>query len=270
MDFIQAIIFGVVEGVTEFLPVSSTGHLILLGQLLHVPEDAFTKSFEIIIQLGAIASVVILYWRSFLNPETLKKLAVAFIPTGIIGLAFYKIVKTYLIGNESTVLWALALGGAALIIFELWYKEPNTAVENSPDIRLKPTEDGMFQVGQVSYKQATLVGVFQAIAIVPGVSRSAATIIGGLIVGLKRSVVVEFSFLLAVPTMLAATGLDLMKNYSDFSVDQFGVLSVGFVVSFVVALGSIKFLLRFIKGHNFILFGVYRIVVALLFWAVIL
>src|SRR3989338_6285652 len=266
MDFIQAIIFGIVEGVTEFLPVSSTGHLILVSGLLGVSQDVFTKSFEIIIQLGAIAAVAVLYWRSFMNPEILKKVLVAFIPTGIIGLIFYKVVKTYLIGNEFVVIFALALGGVALIIFELWYKESKIALENSHDTGRKPIEDAAFQVGQVSYKQAALVGVFQAISIVPGVSRSAATIVGGLFLGLKRSVIIEFSFLLAVPTMVAATGLDLAKNYSIFSLDQFGVLAVGFGVSFAVALGSIKFLLYFIKRHNFISFGVYRIIAALLFW----
>ncbi|MCR4311182.1 MAG: undecaprenyl-diphosphatase UppP [Candidatus Taylorbacteria bacterium] len=253
MDIFHSIIFGVVEGITEFLPISSTGHLILVSNLLGISQDSFTKSFEIIIQLGAITSVVFLYWRSFFDVALLKKLLVAFIPTGIIGLALYKVAKTYLLGNEGVVLSALLLGGVALILFELWHKESDSAIG---------------EVKGITYKQAVSIGVFQALAIVPGVSRSAATIVGGLLLGLKRSVIVEFSFLLAVPTMLAASGLDIYKNYTSFSSSDVLTLSVGFIVSFLVALASITFLLRFIKGHTFISFGVYRIAIALLFWVV--
>jgi len=255
MDIWQSIILGIVEGITEFLPVSSTGHLILTSELLHIPQSAFTKSFEIIIQLGAIASVVFLYWKTLWNLATIKKLIVAFIPTGIIGLLLYKTVKTYLIGNSSVVLWSLFLGGIVLIAFEYWHKEKDSATES---------------IHAISYRQALTIGLFQSIAVIPGVSRSAATILGGLLLGLKRTAIVEFSFLLAVPTMLAASGLDLLKNYSSFSMDQFGVLGVGFVVSFIVALWSIKFLLRYIQNHNFIPFGFYRIIIALFFWWVIL
>jgi len=255
MDFISALILGVVEGISEFLPISSTGHLILASQLLSLPQTNFLKSFEIIIQLGAILSVVVLYWKSFFNLELLKRLFVAFLPTGVIGLALYSIIKTYLLGSQAVVLWALAIGGVLIIAFELMHKEKEGDEESAPET--------------VSYKHSFLIGLFQAIAIIPGTSRSAATIIGGLLLGLKRKTIVEFSFLLAVPTMLAATGLDLIKNASSFSTDQIGVLSVGFVVSFVVALLSIKFLLRYVRNHSFIAFGVYRIVLAALFWLVI-
>ncbi len=247
----HAIILGIVEGITEFLPISSTGHLILASDLLHIAQTAFTKSFEISIQFGAIAAVIVLCWKKLWHVATIKKLLAAFIPTGIIGLLLYKVVKTYLLGNENVVLWALFLGGVALIIFEWRHKEGVSTTDT---------------LEAISYRQAVVIGFFQAIAIVPGVSRSAATIVGGLFLGLKRSTVVEFSFLLAVPTMLAASGLDLAKNYSLFSADQFGALAVGFAVSFLVALGSIKFLLRYIQKHNFIPFGVYRVIVALLFW----
>lgn len=254
MTIVDSVILGVVEGITEFLPISSTGHLIVAGQLMHLTQNDFLKSFEIIIQLGAIASVVVLYWRSFFNIEILKKLFVAFLPTAIIGLALYKIVKTYLLGNELVVLWALLLGGIALIVFELLHtdKEPATA-----------------SAAPMTYTQAGLIGLFQALAIIPGVSRSAATIVGGLLLGLSRTTIVEFSFLLAVPTMLAATGLDLVKNASTFSTDQAGMLAVGFVVSFVVALCSIKFLLSFVRTHTFIPFGIYRILVSILFFFLI-
>ena len=250
MTLVQAIILGVVEGVTEFLPISSTGHLILASRLLGLSQTDFQKSFEIAIQLGAIASVIVLYWRRFLDPAVVSKVLVAFLPTGLIGFALYHVVKTYLFDSEAVVLWALGLGGVALIVFELLHREGDDAV---PD------------VASISYSKAFLIGVFQSLSIVPGVSRAGATIVGGLILGLSRSTIVEFSFLLAVPTMLAATGYDLLKNASSFAPQQFGVLAAGFIASFFVALLSIKFLLAFVRTNTFIPFGIYRIVVALAF-----
>ncbi len=255
MTLIHALALGIVEGLTEFLPVSSTGHLILVGQLLNIPPTDFLKSFEIVIQLGAILSVVVLYWRSFLNIEIIKKLIVGFIPTGVIGLIFYKILKTYLLGNSYIVVTALLLGGLTLIAFEYWHTPVDTEETSVTDI---------------SYRQSFIVGLFQSIAIIPGVSRSAATIVGGLLLGIPRSTIVEFSFLLAVPTMVAATGLDILKNVSLFNTSDAGLLAVGFITSFVVALASIKFLLGYVRTHTFIPFGVYRVVVALLFILVVL
>lgn len=249
MTLLQAIILGVVEGVTEFLPISSTGHLILASRLLGLSQTDFQKSFEIAIQLGAIASVIALYWRRFLEPAVVRVL-VAFLPTGLIGFALYRVVKTYLFDSEAVVLWALGLGGVALIVFELLHQERDDAV---PD------------VASISYSKALLIGVFQSLSIVPGVSRAGATIVGGLILGLSRSTIVEFSFLLAVPTMLAATGYDLLKNASSFVPQQFGVLAAGFVSAFFVALLSIKFLLAFVRTNTFVPFGIYRIVVAFAF-----
>jgi len=260
MTILHSIILGIVEGITEFLPISSTGHLILTSQLLKIQDSDFVKSFEIIIQLGAILAVVVLYWKKLWNWEMIKKLFVAFLPTAVIGLALYKIVKTYLLGNTTVVLWSLFLGGIVLIAFELWHERRESKIEDVKD----------FDAKELSYKKALSLGLFQSIAIIPGVSRSAATIVGGLWLGMKRQSIVEFSFLLAVPTMLAATGLDLVKSYKTFSADQFGVLAVGFAVSFVVALFAIKFLLNYIRRHNFIPFGVYRIVIALIFWAIII
>ena len=255
MSFFDSIILGIVEGITEFLPISSTGHLILASKLLELPQSEFLKSFEIIIQLGAILAVIVLYARSFLNLELLKKIAVAFLPTAVIGLTLYPVIKTYLLGNETVVLAALFLGGIALIAFELLNKKEGAAGVS---------------VSAISYRESLLIGLFQSIAVIPGVSRSAATILGGLILGINRVAIVEFSFLLAVPTMLAATLLDLIKNASLFSADQFEVLAVGFIVSFVVALISIKFLLRFVQTNTFIPFGIYRVALAFLFWFVIL
>jgi len=255
MDLLQSILLGVIEGVTEFLPISSTGHLILATEFLGIPHTEFQKSFEIIIQLGAILAVIALYWRSFLNPETLKKLFVAFLPTAAVGFLLYSFIKTYLIGNPLVVVWALALGGVALIVFELLHKESAEATA---------------EVKDMSYKQAALVGLAQAAAVVPGVSRSAATILGGLMLGLKRTTIVEFSFLLAVPTMIAATGFDILQVGSSFSTDQMGLLIAGFLTSFVVAMLAIKFLLSFVKTHSFIGFGVYRIALAALFFLFVL
>jgi undecaprenyl-diphosphatase len=250
MTLLQSIILGIVEGITEFLPISSTGHLILASRLLGLPQTDFQKSFEIAIQLGAIASVIVLYWRQFLVPAVLGRVIAAFIPTGLIGFALYHVVKTYLFGSDTVVLWALGLGGVALIVFELLHKE---------------SDDAVADVTAIPYSKAVLIGLFQSLSIVPGVSRAGATIVGGLILGLSRSTIVEFSFLLAVPTMLAATGYDLLKNASSFEPQQFGVLAAGFISSFFVALLSIKFLLAFVRTRTFIPFGIYRIAVALAF-----
>lgn len=251
MTILDSVIFGVVEGISEFLPISSTGHLILTAQLLKIPQSDFVKSFEIAIQLGAIASVIFLYIKPLLTDlKLIKKLATAFIPTMVLGLVFYKLVKRYLLGNSSVVVWSLLIGGIVLIVFELLHRE-------------KPGSDG--NISAISYKQAFFIGLFQSIAMIPGVSRSAATIIGGLSLGLDRKTIVEFSFLLAVPTMLAATALDLYKNAGAFTQDQFMLLLAGFVTSFVVALMAVKFLLVFIKKHSFIPFGVYRVLLAVVF-----
>jgi undecaprenyl-diphosphatase len=252
MDLLNAIILGIVEGITEFLPISSTGHLILTARVLGILQTDFIKSFEIAIQLGAILSVIVLYWKSLIaDLKVLKKVMAAFLPTAVLGLLFYKLAKRFLLGNSEVVLWSLFAGGIILVLFELLYRQKDKATQAISDI---------------SYSQAFIIGVFQSIAIIPGVSRAAATICGGLLLGLRRKTIVEFSFLLAVPTMLAATGLDFLKSAGGFSLNQFLFLAIGFSTSFVVALLSIKFLLRFIQGHNFILFGVYRILLAVLFW----
>lgn len=252
MNALDALALGIVEGISEFLPISSTGHLILASRLMGIAQTEFVKTFEIAIQLGAIFSVVVLYWKRFLlDPAVLKRVCVAFIPTAVIGLVLYKFIKHYLMGNSSVVVWSLLLGGLFLILFELFHREKDGAIGD---------------MSSISYKQAALIGAFQSIAVIPGVSRSAATIIGGLALGLRRSVIVEFSFLLAVPTMLAATLLDLYKTAGAFTRDQFTLLGIGFVTSFIVAIAAIKFLINFIKGHSFISFGVYRVLAAIFLW----
>ncbi|MFH1080554.1 MAG: undecaprenyl-diphosphatase UppP [Pseudomonadota bacterium] len=255
MDLITAVILGIVQGVSEFLPISSTGHMILASHLMGLKHTEFLKSFEIAIQAGTILSVVVLYGRTLLvDMEIIKRLVVAFLPTGILGLTLYRMIKGYLLGSEAVVLWALLIGGVILVVFEWWYREePDAAIE----------------IRDISYKNALIIGFFQSIAMIPGVSRSASTIVGGLILGLKRKTIVEFTFLLAVPTMLAATGYDLIKSGSQFSAGELQYLLAGFVTAFVVALLSIKFLLRFIKTHTFIPFGVYRIVMVIC-WVLLL
>ncbi|MFA5261175.1 MAG: undecaprenyl-diphosphatase UppP [Candidatus Omnitrophota bacterium] len=250
MNLFHAFILGVVEGLTEFLPVSSTGHLILSARLLGLPQTEFLKSFEIAIQLGAILAVVVFYARSFLvKREVLKRILVAFIPTGIAGLAFYKIIKKFLLGSPDVVVVSLFLGGILLIVFEKFYREKPGAKED---------------LSRLSFRDAVLIGLFQSLAMIPGVSRSAATIVGGLVLGLRRKTIVEFSFLLAIPTMTAASAFDLLKSAGDLSwgAGQISLLAVGFVTSFAVAMISVKFLLHFIQRNNFVVFGVYRILAA--------
>ena len=255
MTLLEAIILGVLEGATEFLPISSTGHLILARHLLAIPENPFTTSFLIVVQLGAIAAVLVTYWQSFLEVEVLKRLVAAFIPTALVGFALYKVIKGYLLNNELLVVVMLLLGGIVLIAFEYFHKE-------------RP--EGADSPRTIGYRDAVLVGLFQSLAVVPGVSRSAATIAGGLLLGVRRTAIVEFSFLLAVPTMLAATGYDLLKTYETFEIGNVGVMLAGALTAFVVALVALRFLLRFVKSYTFVPFGVYRIGLALLFLLFIL
>uniref|UniRef100_A0A7C4R653 Undecaprenyl-diphosphatase n=1 Tax=candidate division CPR3 bacterium TaxID=2268181 RepID=A0A7C4R653_UNCC3 len=265
MTIIQSIILGIIEGITEFLPVSSTGHLILVSDLLGIIQTSFIKTFTVAIQLGAILAVVVLYWKRFLvKKEVWKKVFTAFIPTGIIGFILYKLVKTFLLGNEWVVVGSLFVVGIILIVFEIWYGHPSCSA-NKVKYCSRPNE-----VLKISYKQSFLIGVIQSFGMIPGVSRSGATILGGLFMGVERSTIVEFSFLLAIPTMLAATGYDLLRNYQTLDPSQFHLLAIGFVVSFLVAIPSIKFLIGFVQKNNFTWFGVYRIVVAVIFALIIL
>lgn len=256
MNFFHAIILSIVEGITEFLPISSTGHLILASDLLKLQQTEFMKSFEIFIQLGAILGIVVLYWKTLIkNIEIWKRIIIAFIPTGILGIVFYKIVKTFLLGNVMVTLLALLIGGILLIILELVHKEKDNHKEKIEDISLK---------------NAFLIGLFQSVSMIPGVSRSAATIVGGLILGTKRKTAIEFSFLLAIPTMIAATGLDLVKSNLSFDSGELSLLAIGFIGSFIVAILAVKFFLDFIKKHTFIPFGIYRIILAILFYLFII
>lgn len=252
MGILDAVILAVVEGITEFLPISSTGHLILASYILGIPQTNFVKSFEVIIQLGAILAIVVLYWKTLIrNLNVWKRLLIAFIPTALVGLTLYRYIKDVLIGNPMITVIALFLGGVALILIESLHKE----------------KDGhLSEIEKISYKDSFIIGVFQSLSIVPGVSRAAATIVGGLLIGAKRKTAVEFSFLLAVPTMFAATALDLKESSLSFSQNEILLLIIGLLGSFFVAIIAVKFFVKYVQNHSFISFGIYRIVLALLFW----
>jgi undecaprenyl-diphosphatase len=251
MDILHAVYFGIIEGITEFLPVSSTAHLMLAAKFFGIANNEFTKTFEIAIQLGAILAVVALYPKRLLvDKKSMIRIIVGFLPTALIGLLLYKIVKTYLFGNIPVILAALFIGGIILIVFERYIA--------------KQTRKGNRLITDLTLREAALIGTAQAIAVIPGVSRSGATLIGGMLLGLSREEAVTFSFLLAVPTMAAATGLDLLKHHKEFTTDSAMLLLIGSVVSFVVALITVKWLLAYVRTHDFTFFGIYRIVIALL------
>lgn len=267
MDFLQAIILGAVEGITEFLPISSTGHLILTSNILRIPQTEFVKSFEIAIQAGAILSVIVLYGKPVLaRPGLAKQVAVAFIPTGIIGFVLYKFVKTFLLGNTNVVLLSLFWGGVALIAVEYFLKRRTTNDELQTKKQSAVTDK---KFNNITMKQSLFIGVAQSISMIPGVSRSAATIFGGLFVGLDRKTATEFSFLLAVPTMLAATALDLKDSSFRFNSYEWLVLVLGFITSFIIAIFAVKWLIAYVQKNNFIFFGIYRIILSLLYFLLI-
>ena len=245
MNILHAIILGIIEGLTEFLPISSTAHLIIANKLLGLTENDFLKSFDIYIQLGAILAVIVLYAKKLLISRKLfMRVVWAFVPTAIIGLVAYPFVKNYLLGNLFITALALIIGGIVMILFEVFFK---ARVENE----------------NISYQQSIGVGFFQALAVIPGVSRSAATIIGGQALGLSKKTIVEFSFLLAIPTMAAASGLDIIKSNASFSAHEWQLLATGFIAAFLTALIAIRAFLRYIEKHSFASFGWYRIIIGL-------
>lgn len=252
MNFIHVFILSIVEGLTEFLPISSTGHLILVSRILNLESSNFLKTFEIVIQLGAIMAIVVLYTKKFVTSlSLLKKLFVAFLPTAIVGFTLYPLIKNFLLGSSAVTLNALFLGGVALIGIEWLIKK-----------RKVKSEEGK----TVTYKQALIIGTFQSLSVIPGVSRAAATIMGGLLTGLNREAAVEFSFLLAVPTMFAATAFDIYKSREMLTQGGSITLFVGTVLSFLFAIIAVKFLVNYVKKHDFTYFGIYRIILAILFW----
>jgi undecaprenyl-diphosphatase len=251
MSILQSIILAIIEGLTEFLPVSSTGHMIIASSLMGIANEPFTKAFTIAIQLGAILSVVILYFKRFFDFKDIKKfylrLLVAFIPAMVLGLILKKIIDQMLT-NVLVVAAALFIGGIIFLFVDRWFKKAENEGDSFPN-----------------NKQALITGLFQVIAMIfPGTSRSAATIIGGLSSGLNKRAAAEFSFFLAVPTMFAATCKELYDFFKDgnvFSGNDYVVLIVGNVVAFIVAMFAIKFFINFLIKHGFKWFGYYRIAI---------
>lgn len=261
MNIIQSIIIAIVEGLTEFLPVSSTGHMIIFQKLLGIPPGDFANLFTVCIQFGAILSVVVLYWKRFIEPlkksggdgtflqkfgfryDFYLKLLVALLPAAILGVIFIDYINMLL---ESVVVVAISLiaGGIVLVFVDNWFKAPS---ENQ----------------EVTYSKALKIGFFQVLSMVPGVSRSAATIIGGLTQKLNRKSAAEFSFFLAVPTMLAASVFELVRKMDAISQENIIILIIGNIVAFIVAILAIKGFISFLTRHGFRVFGYYRIVVGI-------
>jgi undecaprenyl-diphosphatase len=257
--FLKTVLLGIVEGITEFLPISSTGHMILVDEFLKLSSDkSFTAAFEVIIQLGAILSVVVIYFKKLWpfsgSAEEKKakwllwaKVIVAVLPAVVFGLAFHKAIEEKLF-NPYTVSAALIFYGIVIILIETFLKK-KAVIDDA---------------GNITFRIALFIGFFQCLSLVPGTSRSAATIIGGLLLGLSRAAAAEFSFFLAIPTMAGASLLKIVKNGINFNTGQWGIIALGFVVSFFVAWLVVKLFINFIQKHDFKIFGYYRIILGII------
>src|ERR1043165_621112 len=257
MTWIKAIIIAVVEGITEFLPISSTGHMIITSSIMGIEKNDFVKLYEVCIQLGAILSVVVLYWRKFFDFSRLNfylKLIIAFIAAAIFGALFAKKIDA-LLESPMTVAWAFIIGGIVLLFIDKVFNR----------LSIDRMED-------VSFPKSFFIGCFQVLAMIPGVSRSAATIVGGMQQKLTRRLAAEFSFFLAVPTMMAATAKklwDFKKGGYHFEAQQLPMLLVGNVIAFIVAKVAIRTFIQYLQRHDFKVFGVYRIIAGLAILAMI-
>ena len=254
MNLLEAIIIAVVEGITEYLPVSSTGHMIIASSIMGIHTDEFTKLYEVAIQLGAILAVVVLYWKKFFDFTKWQfyvKLIVAVIPALLIG-KFFSDEIDQLLESPVTVAISLLAGGIILLFIDRLFNHPT--IDREEDI---------------SYKKAFFIGLWQCIAMIPGVSRSAASIIGGMQQKLTRKLAAEFSFYLAVPTMCAATGYKLIQGYDTFTREHIKLLLIGNIVAFLVAILAIKFFIGFLQKHGFRLFGWYRIIAGIVLFILI-
>ncbi|MBI9068955.1 MAG: undecaprenyl-diphosphate phosphatase [Salinivirgaceae bacterium] len=246
MNWIHALIIAIVEGITEFLPVSSTGHMIITQKVLGIENSDFVKAFIVNIQFGAILSVVVLYWKRFLQSmKFYYKLFIAFIPAAFFGLLLSDVIDQ-LLENVLVVAISLVVGGVILVFVDSWFK--NSDEKNQ----------------EVTYKKSFIIGLFQVIAMIPGVSRSASTIIGGMTQNLTKKNAAEFSFFLAVPTMAAASGYKLLQNYTSITNENIGLLIFGNIIAFFVAMLAIKSFIAFLTKNGFKVFGYYRIVVGLI------
>ncbi|OYZ23309.1 MAG: UDP-diphosphatase [Bdellovibrio sp. 28-41-41] len=245
MTIWEIFFYSLIEGLTEFLPVSSTGHLIIYSHYLAKENDLFVKGFEIIIQFGAIFSVLVVYWKTFLSSlQFYKNLFVAFLPAAVIGFALRNFVNEWL-GSILIVAWSLIIGGVVLIASDYLFK--NTATEGK-------------SLDKLNYKESLYLGFFQCLALVPGVSRSGATIIGGLVLKYNKKAAAEFSFFLAVPTIAAATLYKSYKILPTITSDQITTLLIGCVLSFLIAIVAIKTFIKLVSRYGFKHFGIYRII----------
>lgn len=253
MSLIHLLIFGIVEGITEFLPISSTAHLIITSKLLNIPQTDFQKLFEVFIQSGAILAVIFLYINYLKkNFNLIKTIIVSFIPTAIIGFFLHKIIKNYFFDSLQLIKLALFSVGVLFIFFELLLKNKKIILKKS--------------IRELTVFQAFLIGLIQSLAVVPGVSRAGAVMLGMMVLGYKRDQSAVYSFLLAVPTILAASFFDLFqsKNILFSNLKNIWILLFGFLISFIFAYISINWLISFLKKKTLLIFGFYRIAIALL------
>jgi len=247
MTIFDSFILGVVEGITEFLPISSTAHMIIVSKLLGLEQNDSNVAFEVIIQLGATLAIILLYLDKIKIKEIKlwQKVILAFLPLAVVGfLARHKIKELFTVETSA---WMFIIGGIIFFIVEYWYQKQDES---------KMVKD----VEHVSYKQAFMIGISQVFALIPGTSRSGATIVGGMLSGLTRKTAADFSFLLAIPTMLAASGYEFLKNYQSFAEQNGIILATGFITSFVFAYISVKLFLKFVEKFSLSWFGAYRII----------
>ena len=256
MTYLYAIILAIIEGITEYLPVSSTGHMIIASSFMKIASDDFTKLFTIVIQLGAILSVVVLYWKRFFQSfDFYFKLLVAFIPAVILGLLFNDLIDE-LLESPVTVAISLIIGGFILLKVDDWFKANEEFDKNNPTAHT-----------QISYATAFKIGVFQCLAMIPGTSRSGASIVGGMTQKINRKTAAEFSFFLAVPTMFGATAKKLYDYYNagfELSSLQINYLIIGNIIAFIVALIAIKSFIDYLSKKGFKIFGYYRITLGII------
>jgi undecaprenyl-diphosphatase len=252
MSIFDSVILGIVEGVTEFLPISSTAHMIIVSTLLGLKQTTQNVAFEVIIQLGATLAIVWIYLEkiNFKEIKLWEKVLLAFLPLAVIGFLLRHEIKALF--TVETAAWMFIIGGFVFFIVEKLYSEEKVKTRD---------------VEKISFKQALIVGFFQVFALIPGTSRSGATIVGGMLSGLSRKTAADFSFLLAIPTMFAASGYEFIKNIHSFSNQNLTVLATGFAVSFISAYISVKLFLKFVEKYTLNAFGIYRIIfgIALLY-----
>ncbi len=253
MEIYQAVLLGIIEGITEFLPISSTFHLIFAEQILGLEQTEFLKFFTVFIQAGGILAVLSLYGRElWTNRHLTKKVLLSFIPTAIFGFAFYKLIKGFFFENNLLMLAVFMIFGLIFIIYE-WLLQKNKQVQ---------TQD----IASLSWQQSLLIGLAQALAVLPGVSRAGVVILAMMMLGQKRTEAAKYSFLLAVPTILGTAGFDLLKTQADLQISSQEILlvGVGFAVSFAVALIVLRWLIRYLQTNSLTIFGYYRLALGLI------